>query len=596
MRKKNLLLLIFLISNYVSWGQSIIETTPSNQEQFSSLSNENVACSIANIIAGTPVCTGGTETTVTYDDGWNFPLTITSSGTTNTTWQLMNPNNAGEVLLSGTYGQLSNVYIFNTYYGSGPGSAVTFTVRDSYDYSCTKTFTITQPSCSPAPCTGFSFSNYSVTCENGGLKVCFTVSGAAGRTWAASIKTSYNVNDHGVPLTSGTGNGTFCGTITSPTYLSQIYAYNASQLTLWGMPMQNGNPVYGDGCEIDYQIVYTPCTPSCPAPTPTGIEPSICIGNTASMTASGCTSGYTATWYSDINLTNKIATGNTYTTPALSTSTTYYVSCVSTTDATCRSIGVALTATVNPLPSLSTQSPVCATNYATYSVAVTSNGTISASAGTVSGNSVINIPAGTNVTITATLNGCTKSITVNSPTCTASCITPNAGADITICLPKTTADLPNAPSGMQWVVGIGNPTGTTINASTGLISGMTVAGTYHYVLQTIGNTTCNDEVLVIVTNGDVPIVLCNDGSTSTTLVAPSNLTNVVWYNSAGQQVGTGYNLVVTSNTTGLQDSYDIFFYRGIDNTGSTVEQDCPVRVITEVCCINTNCIDIKTIK
>lgn len=299
-----------------------------------------------------------------------------------------------------------------------------------------------------------AFRAITASCQSGGLKVYFTVSGAAGRTWAASIKTSYNVNDHGIALTSGTGNGTFCGTITNPVSLSQIYAYNASQITIcWGMPMQNGGPVYGDGCEIDYQINYTPCTPSCSAPTPSSIEPTICIGNTATLIASGCTTGYTTTWYSDLSLTNKLGTGNNYTTPTLSTSTTYYVSCVGNTDATCKSVGVALTATVNSLPSISTQSPLCATNSTTYSVTVTSNGTITASAGTVSGYTVSNIPLGANVTITASLNGCTKSVTVSSPSCIATCIAPHAGGDITICLPKTTADLPNAPTGTQWVVG-----------------------------------------------------------------------------------------------------------------------------------------------
>lgn len=142
----------------------------------------------------------------------------------------------------------------------------------------------------------------------------------------------------------------------------------------------------------------------------------------------------------------------------------------------------------------------------------------------------------------------------------------------------------------------GNPTTTSINASTGVVSGMTVAGTYRYVLQIIGDINCKDEALVIVTNGDVPIVICNDASTSTTLNTPSNLSSVVWYNSAGTQVVTGYSLVITSNTAGLQDSFEIFYYRGHDNTGNTVEQDCPTRVVTKVCCINTICVDIKTIK
>lgn len=156
MKRENLLLLILLIGSYVSWGQS----TSFNESQFGSTNEANVACAISSATAGTPVYSGGTETTVTYDDGWSFPLTVNSSGTTNTTWQILDPDNAGVVLASGTYGQTATIYVYNKYFGSDPGSTVTFTVRDSYDYSCTKTFTLTQPSCSPAPCTGFSFSGY----------------------------------------------------------------------------------------------------------------------------------------------------------------------------------------------------------------------------------------------------------------------------------------------------------------------------------------------------------------------------------------------------------------------------------------------------
>ncbi|PWJ60358.1 putative secreted protein (Por secretion system target) [Dyadobacter jejuensis] len=80
-------------------------------------------------------------------------------------------------------------------------------------------------------------------------------------------------------------------------------------------------------------------------------------------------------------------------------------------------------ATINPqpantAPSLTVGSPVC-NGVTTYNVSFTSDGTVSSSAGTVSGNMVINIPEGTNVVITSTsANGCgVAQKTVTSPNC-----------------------------------------------------------------------------------------------------------------------------------------------------------------------------------
>jgi hypothetical protein len=191
---------------------------------------------------------------------------------------------------------------------------------------------------------------------------------------------------------------------------------------------------------------------------------------------------------------------------------------------------------------------------------------------------------------------CATTVDVAKVSC--SCVAPNAGPDFTVCLPKTSANLVDAPSGYTWVAGVGNPAAASIQATSGVIAGMSTAGIYKFVLQKIGEATCFDEVFVTVSNGETPIVLCNDGSTSYTVVAQSGLTNVVWYNMAGTQVGTGSTLIVTSNTTGLADGTEAFYYVGQNGTasGCDIELCCPVKFLTQTCCPTPNCVGVTIIK
>ena len=65
-------------------------------------------------------------------------------------------------------------------------------------------------------------------------------------------------------------------------------------------------------------IVYAQCV----APTPTANNVTVTCGQAAMLSASG---GTNYTWYSNAAGTNQVATGATFTTPALSNTTTYYL-------------------------------------------------------------------------------------------------------------------------------------------------------------------------------------------------------------------------------------------------------------------------------
>ena len=109
-------------------------------------------------------------------------------------------------------------------------------------------------------------------------------------------------------------------------------------------------------CFTDVTVTLNPKTdcvvpPACTPPTPTGTGATVCEGATASISANGCDATYTLKWYSDAGLSNEITTGtngNSLTTSTLTATTDYYAACVK--DATCKSAGVKITATVAPKP------------------------------------------------------------------------------------------------------------------------------------------------------------------------------------------------------------------------------------------------------
>ncbi len=164
------------------------------------------------------------------------------------------------------------------------------------------------------------------------------------------------------------------------------------------------------------------------------------------------------------------------------------------------------------------------------------------------------------------------------------CVKPNAGADLAQCLPKTSTNLTDATATTEWIAYSANPALATIDATTGVIAGMTVAGTYKFILRVKGSAACADTMQIVVSVGDPAFVLCDDGTTSYTLTADVGVTNVVWYNMAGVQVGTGSTLFVNSKTLGLEDGSEAFYYTALDTTGCTAESCCPIKFTTEQCC------------
>ena len=79
--------------------------------------------------------------------------------------------------------------------------------------------------------------------------------------------------------------------------------------------------------------------------------------------------------------------------------------------------------------------------------------------------------------------------------------------------------------------------------------------------------------------------VCEDGTNSITLECDAELTDIVWYNGNGDQVGTGCNLVIDNSLvgTGLEGQAMCFYYEGLDATGCSGATCCPVIVTVNSC-------------
>ncbi|GAB3915521.1 hypothetical protein GCM10028826_30750 [Mucilaginibacter boryungensis] len=213
-----------------------------------------------------------------------------------------------------------------------------------------------------------------------------------------------------------------------------------------------------NGCTSPRSAVNVTVNPATPAPTASGTT--ICSGSPATLTATA--PGGTYDWFSVASGGTSLFTGATYTTPALTTTTTYYVQA---TVNGCAGPRTAVTATVNPIPAAPTApgTAICYGN--TASLTATAPGGIydwydSASGGTLlsTGASYTTavLTATTTYYVQTTVNGCVSArtavtVTVNplpvAPTASGSTICPGSTATLTATAPGGTYNWYSAASG-----------------------------------------------------------------------------------------------------------------------------------------------------
>ncbi|MBB5636472.1 gliding motility-associated-like protein [Pedobacter cryoconitis] len=170
-------------------------------------------------------------------------------------------------------------------------------------------------------------------------------------------------------VSGGTGPYTYSA-INLPPGLS----FNAATRVISGNPTSGGNYTVtmkvtdnaGNSTSTDYALNITVDAPSIAGMT-------ICSGNTATLVIDNSQANTTYNFYSSTGNT-PIASGTTFTTPALTVTTTYYAEAVSGTAVSAR---VPVTVTVNPVPDL----PVVAINNVTISAGQTATLQASAASG-----------------------------------------------------------------------------------------------------------------------------------------------------------------------------------------------------------------------
>ena len=158
-------------------------------------------------------------------------------------------------------------------------------------------------------------------------------------TWSSSSNPpptnwgNYNSNTDNFPVQTTNGSS-------QVVYEFQISAYQSSNSS-------SAQEIW----DLDEVTVFGCCDDACVTPaTPTGNDAARCGPGTVNLTAAGCVGG-TLNWYGAATGGTALGTGSTFTTPNLTATTTYYVSCLS---GLCESGRDPAKAIVNPIPTTPT--------------------------------------------------------------------------------------------------------------------------------------------------------------------------------------------------------------------------------------------------
>jgi len=258
------------------------------------------------------------------------------------------------------------------------------------------------------------------------------------------------------------------------------------------------------GCVSARTTITVTVSPQLAAPTASGSL--ICMGSAATLTATA--PGGTYTWYNAAVGGNLLATGASYTTPALNTATTYYVQ---TTTAGCTSPRTAVTVSILPAtpPPTASGTSVCLGSTATLSATGSAGGYgwyASAAGGALLSSAQVYVTpalaATTTYYVESTVNGCSSTrtpiiVTVNAipstPTATASVVPTCAGTSATLTATAAVGTIQwyDAPNGGNLLA-----TGNTYNTPA-----LTASTTYY--VQSVSATCTSPRVAVTATVNSV---------------------------------------------------------------------------------------------
>lgn len=314
--------------------------------------------------------------------------------------------------------------------------------------------------------------------------------------------------------------------------------------------------------------------------------------DSGSVTLGAVASSGTINWYDALTGGTLLATGNSFTTPNLASTTTYYVDAIASECTT--PTRTPITATINVSPTITATTPafLCDSGIATLG-ATASAGTINwhdaQTGGTLLGTGISfttpNLTATTTYYVDATANGCT------SPTRTAIVATVNISPSITA-TPNSRCDSGTVTLGATASAGTINwhdaPTGGTLLATGNSFTTPSLATTTtYYVDATASGCTTPTRTPITATINTTPTITsttpesrCDSGTV--TLGASASAGTINWYDvqTGGTSLGTGTSFTtpsLTSTTT---------FYVDATATGCTSPRQAVVATIYPISSLN----------
>ncbi|MEZ5008988.1 MAG: gliding motility-associated C-terminal domain-containing protein [Chitinophagales bacterium] len=327
-------------------------------------------------------------------------------------------------------------------------------------------------------------------------------------------------------------------------------------------------------CESEFTAVVVSVT-SLPAG-PTVTNDTICEGETATLLAAG--SGGTLIWYSDASGNDSIGTGTSYTTTALTQTTTYYVGEVNPA-AECASELVAVLAVVNPKP---TPPEFVAPSFVCEGLVFPSfyfndeqfgdiwnvilidpvGDTIASASGTItelSNDFFTNVSPGIHIiigSVTDATTGCVSDVTIGTLTVVGLPSAPTVNGDTTLCVGESTILTATGTGGtITWYSDAGLTNVVAVDVQ--FVTPVLTANTTYYVTES-NDSTQGCEGLATVVN--ITVNALPDAPTTTndticigetaTLLANGTGGTLVWFSdpSGADSVGTGSSFTTPALT------------------------------------------------
>lgn len=337
--------------------------------------------------------------------------------------------------------------------------------------------------------------------------------------------------------------------------------------------------------------------PAAPAVTAQGgsSTPSVCSGSSAVLNATSTTANVTFNWYSQATGGTIVATGASFTTPALTAGTTYYVEAVSNTGTCSSATRTAVTITVNPQPATPTLTAgtvtICTGSAATLSVASPVAGTVykwydSSTRTTLlfTGSTYVTgaISANTTFYVDATSGTCNSALAtaqVNVQVLPAAPVVANGSTAQDCSGSAVTLTIANPVAGSTYNWYSAATGGTLAGTGTSFTTPTLTANTTYYA-EAVNSTGCSSSARTAVNINVNPIpvaptVTAQGGSstpticsgTSSTLTATSTTANVTfnWYAAAtgGTPIFTGAVF-----TTPALTATTTYYVEAVSNTGA----------------------------